>query len=172
MKRWATVRISRPVRPACWAEASSRTPTSMPGLGRVANRRPVTVASPEVGGVRPTRIRIVVDLPAPFGPRKPVTRPGSARKEMSSTARKPRYCLESAVTSIMGRAWLCEAPPHIRDAADRDPERGLGEPRCGTPREGPGKWLTIRSPGYDAGHADVPALPRLRAERPRPGREA
>jgi len=25
--------ISRPVRPACWAEASSRTPTRRPGLG-------------------------------------------------------------------------------------------------------------------------------------------
>ena len=36
----ARVRISRPVRPACWAEASSRTPTSRPGLGRSVNRRP------------------------------------------------------------------------------------------------------------------------------------
>jgi hypothetical protein len=31
-------------------------------------------------------IRIVVDLPAPFGPRKPVTRPGSAVNETRSTA--------------------------------------------------------------------------------------
>ena len=40
MVRCATVRISRPVRPACCAEASRRTPTSRPGLGRSANRRP------------------------------------------------------------------------------------------------------------------------------------
>jgi hypothetical protein len=31
-------------------------------------------------------MRIVVDLPAPFGPRKPVTRPGSTVKSMPSTA--------------------------------------------------------------------------------------
>jgi hypothetical protein len=29
---------------------------------------------------------MVVDLPEPFGPRKPVTRPGSTAKERSSTA--------------------------------------------------------------------------------------
>ena len=51
------------------------TPTSTPGLGRSANRRPRIVALPDVGVVRPTIIRIEVDLPAPFGPRKPVTRP-------------------------------------------------------------------------------------------------
>jgi len=31
-------------------------------------------------------IRIVVDLPAPFGPTKPVTRPGSTVKVRRSTA--------------------------------------------------------------------------------------
>ena len=36
MVRAARVRISRPVRPACWAEASRRTPISRPGLGRSA----------------------------------------------------------------------------------------------------------------------------------------
>ena len=101
MVRWAMVRISRPVRPACWAEASSRTPTSSPGLGRSAKRRPATVAVPEVGGVSPTMIRMVVDLPAPLGPRKPVTRPGRAVKVTSSTAVKPPYFLVSASTVIM-----------------------------------------------------------------------
>ena len=37
---------------------------------------PFTVTVPLVGRSSPTIIRIVVDLPAPFGPRKPVTRPG------------------------------------------------------------------------------------------------
>src|SRR3972149_6304923 len=32
-------------------------------------------------------MRMVVDLPAPFGPRKPSTSPRSTLKEMSSTAR-------------------------------------------------------------------------------------
>ena len=79
----AIVRISRPVRPACWAEASRRTPTSRPGLGRSANRSPSMVAVPDVGAVRPTITRIVVDLPAPFGPRKPVTSPGVRRRRWS-----------------------------------------------------------------------------------------
>ena len=32
--------------------------------------------------------RMLVDLPAPLGPRNPVTRPANAVKEMSSTAVK------------------------------------------------------------------------------------
>src|SRR4029079_14465637 len=91
MLRAALGRISRPVRPACWAEASRRTPTSRPGLGRSANRSPSMVAEPDVGAVSPTMTRIVVDLPAPFGPRTPVTRPGWAVKETLSTAVKPAY---------------------------------------------------------------------------------
>src|SRR4029079_12987639 len=56
----AIVRISRPVRPGCWAEASRRTPTSRPGLGRSANCSPLMVAVPDVGTVRPTMTRMVV----------------------------------------------------------------------------------------------------------------
>ena len=67
-------------------EASRRTSTSRPGLGRATKRRPRTCAVPVVGGVRPTMTRIVVDFPAPLGPRNPVTRPGSAAKVTSSTA--------------------------------------------------------------------------------------
>ena len=46
------------------------------------------VTSPEVAVVSPTITRIVVVLPAPLGPRKPVTRPGRASNETSSTAVK------------------------------------------------------------------------------------
>jgi hypothetical protein len=46
------------------------------------------VAVPEVARVRPTMIRMVVDFPAPLGPRNPVTRPGAAVKLTSSTAVK------------------------------------------------------------------------------------
>jgi hypothetical protein len=53
-----------------------------------------------VGG-EPTMIRMVVDLPAPLGPRKPVTRPGWAVKLTSSTAVKPPYFLVSDSTVIM-----------------------------------------------------------------------
>jgi hypothetical protein len=68
------------------AEASSSTPTCRPGLLSRAYGRPRKVAEPDDGGVSPVIIRIVVDFPAPFGPRKPVTDPGSARKETESTA--------------------------------------------------------------------------------------
>ena len=44
------------------------------------------VTVPLVGLSRPIIMRIVVDLPAPLGPRKPVTVPGSTVKEMLSTA--------------------------------------------------------------------------------------
>ena len=40
-----------------------------------ANGAPLTVTVPDVGRSSPMIMRMVVDLPAPFGPRKPVTRP-------------------------------------------------------------------------------------------------
>ena len=36
---------------------------------------PAMVARPEVGGMKLAKIRIVVVLPAPFGPRKPMISP-------------------------------------------------------------------------------------------------
>ena len=65
----------------CCADASSSTPTRRPGVGQlaVAGRR-ARGACPRPGGESPTSIRSVVVLPAPLGPRKPVTVPGSQRK--------------------------------------------------------------------------------------------
>jgi hypothetical protein len=37
--------------------------------------KPATVADPDVGASRVPRVRTVVVLPAPFGPRKPNTSP-------------------------------------------------------------------------------------------------
>ena len=51
--------------------------------------------------MRPTIIRIEVDLPAPFGPRKPVTRPAGATKLMSSTTVVARYFLDRESMVIM-----------------------------------------------------------------------
>ena len=46
------------------------------GVGQVGVATAVDRSTvPDVGGVRPTMTRMVVDLPAPLGPRKPVTRP-------------------------------------------------------------------------------------------------
>ena len=48
--------------------------------------KPSTLAEPEVGGMRPISIRIVVVLPAPFGPRKPKISPRSTVKDTPLTA--------------------------------------------------------------------------------------
>ena len=57
---------------------------------------------PVVACVRPTMMRIVVDLPAPLGPRNPVTRPGRAVKLTSSTAVNSPYVLVTDSRVIMG----------------------------------------------------------------------
>ena len=49
--------------------------------------KPPTDTVPAVGGMKPVIMRMVVDLPAPFGPRKPSTSPRSTENETSSTAR-------------------------------------------------------------------------------------
>src|SRR5467141_1229636 len=46
-----------------------------------------TLTLPSVGGMKPVIIRIVVDFPAPFGPRKPSTSPRSTENDTPSTAR-------------------------------------------------------------------------------------
>ena len=66
-------------------------------------------------------IRMVVDLPAPLGPRKPVTRPGWAVKVTSSTAVKPPYFLVSAVTLIMGSTFAATGGRPHRGAVPTDP---------------------------------------------------
>ena len=47
---------------------------------------PKTDASPPVARARPSRMRMVVDLPAPFGPRKPCTWPCSTSRSRPSRA--------------------------------------------------------------------------------------
>src|SRR5947199_8063408 len=59
--------------------------------------------SPLVGGKMPARMRMVVVLPAPFGPRKPTISPASTRNEMSRTASTAPKVLVRSRTSII--AW-------------------------------------------------------------------
>ena len=81
--------VSRPVRPGCCAEASSRTPTRRPGLPRRAYGLPsiegLAAGRDGEADERAHRGR----LAGAVGPRKPVTVPGSQRKVMSSTATWP-----------------------------------------------------------------------------------
>src|SRR4051795_2177336 len=58
------------------------------------------VARPRVGVTSPSSMRSVVVLPAPFGPRKPVTWPGSTVAERSETAATVPNRLVSPVNSI------------------------------------------------------------------------
>ena len=50
---------------------------------------------------------MVVDFPAPFGPRNPVIRPGASRNVRSSTAVTVPYRLVSASTAMV----LMTVPP-------------------------------------------------------------
>ena len=48
--------------------------------------RPATVAEPDVGGSSVVSIRSVVDLPAPFGPRKATSSPAATSMSIPLTA--------------------------------------------------------------------------------------
>ena len=92
----STRRWFRPVRSGWKLWTSSTAPTAVAGRSMLAYGRPRTVAEPAVGRTRPSTIRIVVLLPAPFGPRKPVTRPGRTSKLRSSTAVHPPEAFRQA----------------------------------------------------------------------------
>src|SRR5215217_2666576 len=67
-------------------------------------------AVPAVGGMKPASMRMVVDLPAPLGPRKPSTSPRSTVKETSSTAVKPPKRLVKRSISISADK---QRSPHV-----------------------------------------------------------
>src|SRR6185295_11381136 len=67
----------------------------------VRTSKPASFAEPLVGAMKQVRMRMVVDLPAPLGPRKPTISPFPTWKVSSSTARTPGYVLVRWLTSIM-----------------------------------------------------------------------
>ena len=75
-------------------------------------------------------MRIVVDLPAPLGPRKPVTRPGLATNDTSSTATWPPYVFDTPSTVIMQRVSAGEGSSDIyrRAGSTRIQRRGSWSP--------------------------------------------
>ena len=62
---------------------------------------PSTRTVPLVAGMKPVMIRMVVVLPAPFGPRNPRIWPGTAVNDTSCTATRSPYRLLRCATSIM-----------------------------------------------------------------------
>ena len=96
-----------------WRRAARR-PCAAAAAGRgSACHRSVTL--PPVGVSRPRIIRMVVDLPAPFGPRKPVTSPGSTSNDSWFTAMVLPNFLVSSTASIMTSsvvvAWVVSLSP-------------------------------------------------------------
>src|SRR6478752_487149 len=125
-RRW-----SRADLPGWMACASRSAPISRSGAGDAAYRCPLTLTLPDVGASRPRIIRIVVDLPAPLGPRKPVTRPGSTTKSIASTAFllcpfSEAKRLVSWWARIMGPACGVRRPRHIGEHPGTDPETTPG----------------------------------------------
>ena len=67
---------------------------------------PSTVAVPPSGGRKQLSMRMVVDFPAPFGPRNPSTSPLLTLNDTRSTARMGPKDLLSAFASIIGLETL------------------------------------------------------------------
>ena len=103
-----------------------------PGCRARGSGRSSTAELPASGSERPTSIRIVVVLPAPLGPRNPVTVPGSQRKETSLTTVRPPRRFVSPVASIMAASIGRGAPrehglrstPGSTSVGGRDAARG------------------------------------------------
>ena len=91
--RRSSVRRAR-VRPADSRRARA------PGRPRVVDPIPNTRTTPEVGRMKSSRVRIVVVLPAPFGPRKPKASPRATSNVRSWTPRAVPYRFVSCRTSM------------------------------------------------------------------------
>ena len=80
-------RFSRPVMVGNIAGVSTMAPMRRHRLRQTAGTgAPSIAARPAVGRTRPSRQRIVVVLPEPFGPRKPYTPPSGTDRSSPSTA--------------------------------------------------------------------------------------
>jgi hypothetical protein len=70
-------------------------------------------AVPEVGMRKPASMRMVVDLPAPFGPRKPSTSPFFRLKETSfTTVVSPNFLVRRSIS-------ISAATPHPSQSGPR-----------------------------------------------------
>src|SRR5688572_27341487 len=72
--------------------------------GSARTSMPLTRTVPAVGRERPAMMRMVVVLPAPFGPRKPKISPAAASRVSRSTAVKSPYLFVRSRISIIRTA--------------------------------------------------------------------
>src|SRR5699024_3150747 len=109
-----------------------------------------TVACPEVAFSSPSRMRMVVDFPAPLGPRKPVTWPVGTVSEKPSRARVgPKVLVRSRIT-MAGSAEDVFGLMVWEEVMSRPPSRGRGR---GRDRPGDGGGRHRAGSGRQAGVA-------------------
>src|SRR5262245_25696686 len=77
---------------------------------RLKTSNPATRADPEVAGRKQERIRMVVDFPAPLGPRNPTISPRPTLNVRPRTAVWPLYRLTRLLTSMIGLSPMGVAP--------------------------------------------------------------
>src|SRR5690242_4337633 len=83
-------------------------------------------------------MRMVVDLPAPLGPRNPVTRPGRTVKETRSTAAVLPYLLVRFCASIIGVPSARDFASHDRTGGHRLCDPAAEPVSCARPGTGEG----------------------------------
>src|SRR5512132_303156 len=116
-------------------------------------------------------MRIVVGLPAPWGPRRPVTVPGSQRDVTSETMVRPPSCLVSPLVWIMPTdSWPAGFAATVRGLRSPSPSavagsdfgrgsrpprwpsldpRAMARPATARFTDGPSGWLRSALPGVD-----------------------
>src|SRR5207237_8947637 len=82
---------------------------------------PATTAVPAVGEISVARIRTVVVLPAPFGPRNPNTSPPATLNDTPDTAVSPPNTFVRQLTSTAARAAQCACPALADPVSPRPP---------------------------------------------------
>ncbi len=87
--------------------------------GSFTTEKPLIRASPPCGESSVARIRIVVVLPAPFGPMKPSTWPRSTLNDTSSTARTPSKCRTRPSSCSIGSLMVAPRASRSRDESCR-----------------------------------------------------
>src|SRR5437879_2867901 len=136
----AKLRNSAPVKRPKRAIPSGTTPIwRLTSAGWVLRSSPRISIRPELGASNPVSILMVVDLPAPLGPRKPKNCPGATRRftpstAMSSPKRRVRDWVEMLGAKSIGLPESSTGTASgVRPRTSRSEERRVGQERrpCG-----------------------------------------
>src|SRR5690606_15509535 len=142
-------------RPGWNASDSIIAPTVRAGSGSSRYRCSPIVAWPSLGAARSSMIFIVVDLPDPFGPRNPVTRPGGTVNDRASTTlRSPYRLVTCSRTNEYEWSTVARAVVGVGDGDVMGPTSRWGVPAA--------RWrVPVGADGMvAAGRSDEPAWTR------------